>query len=229
MRAEGPLREVLRGVGEGIVKGYCSECQLASPPLAHHCRLCVACHHQTDHHCLFLNTCIAANNHWYFVVFIMTNIILMTGFLSAAYTATVPPGVQGDWVDRLTAHVHNLLNEDMWTVLMAVCNEASLIWAFYLLKWVFILQNLMLCSHVAEKVRVNMIKYRCLTEWLVLWNIDAGHVKLQWESNWPKWWSYLLQRMWCYECLGTNSCFWYLTQVAYSVTLVNKSILTIGI
>lgn len=137
MRAEGPLREVLRGVGEGIVKGYCSECQLASPPLAHHCRLCVACHHQTDHHCLFLNTCIAANNHWYFVVFIMTNIILMTGFLCAAYTATVPPGVQGDWVDRLTAHAFYLLNEDMWTVLMAVCNEASLIWAFYLLKWVY--------------------------------------------------------------------------------------------
>lgn len=137
VRAEGPLREVLRGVGEGIVKGYCSECQLASPPLAHHCRLCVACHHQTDHHCLFLNTCIAANNHWYFVVFIMTNIILMTGFLGAAYTATVPPGVQGDWVDRLTAHVHNLLNEDMWTVLMAVCNEASLIWAFYLLNTQF--------------------------------------------------------------------------------------------
>lgn len=166
VRAEGPLREVLRGVGEGIVKGYCSECQLASPPLAHHCRLCVACHHQTDHHCLFLNTCIAANNHWYFVVFIMTNIILMTGFLSAAYTATVPPGVQGDWVERLTSQVHNLLNEDMWTVLMAVCNEASLIWAFYLLKWV--LQNHVLCSHITERIRVNMIKERCLAEWQVL-------------------------------------------------------------
>lgn len=64
----------------------------------------------------------------------MTNIILMTGFLSAAYTATVPLGLQGDWVDLLTGHALYLLNEDMWTVLMAVCNEASLIWAFYLLK-----------------------------------------------------------------------------------------------
>ncbi|MPC63032.1 Palmitoyltransferase erf2 [Portunus trituberculatus] len=134
VRAEGPLQEVLRGVGEGIVKGYCSDCQLASPPLAHHCRLCVACHHQTDHHCLFLNTCIAANNHWYFVVFIMTNIFLMIGFLSGAYRACVMPGVQGDWVDQLTAHVLFLLNEDMWTALMVICNGASLIWAFYLLK-----------------------------------------------------------------------------------------------
>lgn len=134
VRAEGPLQEVLRGVGEGIVKGYCSDCQLASPPLAHHCRLCVACHHQTDHHCLFLNTCIAANNHWYFVVFVMTNICLMTGFLSAAYRSREMSGVQGDWVDQLTAHVVYLLNEDMWTALMVICNGASLIWAFYLLK-----------------------------------------------------------------------------------------------
>lgn len=137
VRAEGPLQEVLRGVGEGIVKGYCSDCQLASPPLAHHCRLCVACHHQTDHHCLFLNTCIAANNHWYFVVFVMTNICLMTGFLSAAYRSRETPGVQGDWVDLLTAHVVYLLNEDMWTALMVICNGASLIWAFYLLNGQF--------------------------------------------------------------------------------------------
>ncbi|KAK8377201.1 hypothetical protein O3P69_013683 [Scylla paramamosain] len=137
VRAEGPLQEVLRGVGEGIVKGYCSDCQLASPPLAHHCRLCVACHHQTDHHCLFLNTCIAANNHWYFVVFIMTNIFLMTGFLSGAYRAQVMQGVQGDWVDQFTAHIVYLLNEDIWTALMVICNGASLIWAFYLLNGQF--------------------------------------------------------------------------------------------
>ncbi|XP_071539052.1 uncharacterized protein [Panulirus ornatus] len=134
VRAEGPLREVLRGVGEGLVRGYCSECQLAPPPLSHHCRLCVTCHHQTDHHCLFLNTCVAANNHWHFVVFIISNILLMTGFLHAAYRATAPQVTQGEWVDHLFTHLWYTLDENMWAFLMIVCNGGSLIWALHLLK-----------------------------------------------------------------------------------------------
>lgn len=90
VRPEGPLQEVLRGVGEGVVKGYCSECQLASPPLSHHCRLCCSCHHSTDHHCLFLNTCVAAYNHRRFVVFIFTNIVLMVAFLCAIVGTSFP-------------------------------------------------------------------------------------------------------------------------------------------
>nr|XP_045620650.1 palmitoyltransferase akr1-like isoform X2 [Procambarus clarkii] len=134
VRAEGPLQEVLRGVGEGVVRGYCSECQLASPPFSHHCRLCVECHHQTDHHCLFLNTCIAANNHWHFVVFIMSNMVLMVGFLEAAYRVTIPQATQGDWVDQLAAHFWYLMDEDMWTFLMMICNGVSLLWAIHLLN-----------------------------------------------------------------------------------------------
>ncbi|XP_053632069.1 uncharacterized protein [Cherax quadricarinatus] len=134
VRAEGPLQEVLRGVGEGVVRGYCSECQLASPPFSHHCRLCVECHHQMDHHCLFLNTCIAANNHWHFVIFIMSNMVLMVGFLEAAYRITIPKAAQGDWVDMLLAHLWYLMDENMWTLLMIICNGASLIWAINLLN-----------------------------------------------------------------------------------------------
>ncbi|KAK7073736.1 hypothetical protein SK128_022719 [Halocaridina rubra] len=134
VRAEGPLQEVLRGVGEGVVRGYCSECQLASPPLSHHCRLCEKCHHHTDHHCLFLNTCVAANNHWHFIIFIITNMMLMLGFLHASYWATMPTNVVGDWGDRLYAHFWYLLDDSIWAFLMIVLNATSMVWAFYLLK-----------------------------------------------------------------------------------------------
>lgn len=137
VRAEGPLQEVLRGVGEGVVRGYCSECQLAMPPLSHHCRLCVKCHHQMDHHCLFLNTCIASNNHWHFVVFVMTNLLLMVGFVHGAFVATMPKTDEGDWVERLLAHILYLLNENVWALLMIICNVVSFVWGFHLLKWVF--------------------------------------------------------------------------------------------
>ncbi|XP_064092266.1 uncharacterized protein LOC135205485 [Macrobrachium nipponense] len=137
VRSEGPLQEVLRGVGEGVVRGYCSDCQLASPPLSHHCRLCEKCHHQADHHCLFLNTCVAVNNHWHFVVFIMTNIGLMLGYIFAAYKATIPKNAAGDWVDQLWAHLWYLLDENLWTFLMLVCNIVSVVWAFYLLRYQF--------------------------------------------------------------------------------------------
>ncbi|ROT73437.1 uncharacterized protein [Penaeus vannamei] len=137
VRAEGPLQEVLRGVGEGVVRGYCSECQLAMPPLSHHCRLCVKCHHQMDHHCLFLNTCIASNNHWHFVVFVMTNLLLMVGFVHGAFIATMPKTDEGDWVERLLAHILYLLNENVWALLMIICNVVSFVWGFHLLKGQF--------------------------------------------------------------------------------------------
>ncbi|CAL4094580.1 unnamed protein product, partial [Meganyctiphanes norvegica] len=136
VRTEGPLQEVLRGVGEGVMKGYCIECQLAAPPLSHHCKLCKRCHYNTDHHCLFLNSCIARNNHWHFVIFVATNIILMFGFLYASITITITSSCysEGDLADCLTKQLKNLLSNNIYTFLMIVFNLGSILWGTTLLR-----------------------------------------------------------------------------------------------
>lgn len=136
VRSEGPLREVLHGVGEGVIKGYCLECQLAAPPLSHHCKLCKSCHYNMDHHCLFLNTCIARNNHWHFVVFILTNMILMFGFLYTSIVTTAPDSCYSEAPlgECLIKHVEFLLNNNIYTFLLIIFNLGSILWATTLLR-----------------------------------------------------------------------------------------------
>ncbi|XP_076045471.1 uncharacterized protein LOC143027791 isoform X2 [Oratosquilla oratoria] len=135
VKPQEPVKEVLCRVGDGTIRGYCIECQLTAPPLSHHCRLCCSCHHYTDHHCLFLNTCIAANNHWNFVIFIMTNVVLMIGFLWGAWIVVKQTVTTGSLdVSEMGWH---LLEKDVWTMSLIICNIGSLLWAFSLLRYQF--------------------------------------------------------------------------------------------
>lgn len=132
--SEVPIKEVLRGVGEEVVKGYCIQCELAAPPLSHHCRLCESCFHHMDHHCLFLNTCIAVNNHWHFVMFIITNFILQITF-SITALSIAPDHISKysgpEYVEKMLIY---LLEDCNWCLLLIVANVASAMWAFKLFK-----------------------------------------------------------------------------------------------
>jgi len=50
-----------REVHEGVM--YCNTCQAYMPVRTKHCRLCHKCVEGFDHHCLYLNTCIASANY----------------------------------------------------------------------------------------------------------------------------------------------------------------------
>lgn len=65
---------------------YCSKCDMAIPPRAHHCDVCNVCVLKKDHHCYLTGVCIGFHNQRYFVV--LTFYTALTGCISWYLTAS---------------------------------------------------------------------------------------------------------------------------------------------
>ncbi|XP_057323117.1 palmitoyltransferase ZDHHC15B-like isoform X1 [Microplitis mediator] len=49
---------------------FCDKCQLIKPDRAHHCSVCRACVLKMDHHCPWVNNCVAYHNYKFFILFL---------------------------------------------------------------------------------------------------------------------------------------------------------------
>jgi hypothetical protein len=98
-------------------------CQQIVPPLtAGHCKLCDVCFYRPDHHCLFLNRCIAADNRRLFVFFV-TGILgsmvvfeyLCLEYLRKQFTKYSP-------------------SADYWPAVVVIFSSHSAVWSMFVLN-----------------------------------------------------------------------------------------------
>lgn len=54
---------------------FCESCLIVTKKPTKHCKLCETCYSHFDHHCVFVNKCIALENHKYFVLLLILTII----------------------------------------------------------------------------------------------------------------------------------------------------------
>ena len=66
----------------GVAYKWCDTCALWRPPRASHCGMCGRCFERYDHHCPWVGTCVARQNHRYFAAFLVS--IGLTGLTVVA-------------------------------------------------------------------------------------------------------------------------------------------------
>lgn len=54
----------------------CRTCQFPKPARSKHCSVCKRCISKSDHHCIFINNCVGANNQRWFILLLLTTGIL---------------------------------------------------------------------------------------------------------------------------------------------------------
>merc|ERR1719268_587708 len=54
---------------QGAIR-YCEKCQAVKPDRSHHCSVCGKCILKMDHHCPWVNNCVAFNNYKFFILFL---------------------------------------------------------------------------------------------------------------------------------------------------------------
>jgi palmitoyltransferase len=60
----------------------CRTCRLQKPARSKHCSICKGCISRADHHCIFINNCVGANNHrWFILLLLSTGVLTVYGGL----------------------------------------------------------------------------------------------------------------------------------------------------
>ncbi|KXN70929.1 zf-DHHC-domain-containing protein [Conidiobolus coronatus NRRL 28638] len=62
---------------DGLIyyKKFCTTCKWNRPPRTKHCKLCNRCHLMMDHHCIWIDNCVASSNHKYFLLYLIIMIV----------------------------------------------------------------------------------------------------------------------------------------------------------
>jgi len=59
---------------QGAIR-YCEKCACIKPDRAHHCSVCGQCVLKMDHHCPWVNNCVAFNNYKFFILFLFYGLV----------------------------------------------------------------------------------------------------------------------------------------------------------
>lgn len=112
---------------------FCTQCMIRKPLRSKHCRRCGRCVAREDHHCPWVDNCVAVNNHKHFllyVIFMITGIVLVVR-LTLAYLEVLPEPAES----HCTILDDTLCTQFFKDPLTIITNG----WASLQLTWTFIL------------------------------------------------------------------------------------------
>ncbi|GIZ43951.1 hypothetical protein CKM354_000716000 [Cercospora kikuchii] len=113
---------------------FCTTCMIRKPLRSKHCRRCGRCVAREDHHCPWVDNCVAVNNHKHFILYVLF-LIVGIGFLiqlTLAYLDVLP--APKDATCRiLKAELCAEFSKDPLTIITNAWGSLQLTWTFMLL------------------------------------------------------------------------------------------------
>merc|ERR1712232_952782 len=76
---------VVQPCGEADIYRWCHSCEIWRPPNVSHCSQCRRCFWRFDHHCMVIGNCVAAYNHRFFALMLVSGTMAwMVGLVTVA-------------------------------------------------------------------------------------------------------------------------------------------------
>lgn len=120
-------------------ESFCVQCLIRRPLRSKHCRRCGRCVAKHDHHCPWINSCVANNNLRHFFMYIISMeagiflfLRLVMAYLSNLYNLTPRPSTPPA-CNILPSYACQLANLDSFTVVLTVWTLLQSIWVTMLL------------------------------------------------------------------------------------------------
>jgi len=120
-------------------KHFCSACMIRKPLRSKHCKRCGRCVAREDHHCPWVDNCVAINNHRHFVVYVFS---MMAGIALIVRTAVIyieslPTPPESDYADKCAVLKPELcaqFQKDPFTIIVIFWAGVQLTWTTMLLS-----------------------------------------------------------------------------------------------
>ncbi|KAJ9660771.1 palmitoyltransferase akr1 [Neophaeococcomyces mojaviensis] len=110
-------------------ESFCIQCMIRRPLRSKHCRRCGRCVSKHDHHCPWINSCVANNNlrHFYLYILCMEFGIIFYFRLVLAYITSLPAPTDPT-CNILPPYMCSFVLRDTWTVTLSIWALMQLVW-----------------------------------------------------------------------------------------------------
>ncbi|KAI9695496.1 MAG: palmitoyltransferase akr1 [Bogoriella megaspora] len=114
---------------------FCTECMARKPLRSKHCRRCKRCVAKHDHHCPWVDNCVAVNNHRHFLLYLIFMVvgIISLDRLTYLYLNLLSSPSSATECNILNRYFCDILLKDPFTILLSIWASLQLIWVSMLL------------------------------------------------------------------------------------------------
>ena len=110
-------------------ENFCIQCMIRRPLRSKHCRRCGKCVAKHDHHCPWINSCVANNNirHFYLYIICMWFGIVFYIQLVLGYLEALPTPADST-CNLLPPYLCTFVLRDTWTITLAIWTLMQMVW-----------------------------------------------------------------------------------------------------
>ena len=120
-------------------QNFCVTCMIRQPLRSKHCKRCGRCVAKHDHHCPWIHSCVGANNHRHFILYVINLFLGALLYLRlAVYHIEAIPSPAGASCNIIPDQVCKYILRDTYTVVISIWTALQLVWVSMLLVVQFV-------------------------------------------------------------------------------------------